>query len=64
MTFDEFVAQISVPAKHQRYGQHLMNNLFNVRRDLYDLIDGTDYDCFYYNNRVNDTLAFLSENWD
>lgn len=64
MSFEEFVEKISVPEKHQRYGQHLMNELFSVRRDLYDFISGTDYDCFYDNKRVNDTLTFLSENWD
>lgn len=63
MTFEDFTVIIAVPAKYQRRGQRLMNELFKVRQDLYEFIAGTDYDCFYDDSRTDDTLVFLSENW-
>ena len=45
----------------QRLGQALMNSLFNVDADLYFLIDGTDADCFYQDEKVPAFLAAVTK---
>ena len=37
-----------------REGQSMMNALARIRPDLYDAVTGTEADCFYNDNRIND----------
>jgi hypothetical protein len=47
-----------------RYGQALMNVLWQTNRDKYNEITGTEYDCFYLNSIVPKTVQKLKEEWD
>lgn len=38
--------------KQERKGQALMNALYEVRKDLYEIITGTDADCFYNDDKI------------
>jgi hypothetical protein len=44
----------------EREGQMAMNALFNVRRDLYDKVSGTENDPFYDNNRLTDFWDWIA----
>lgn len=46
-----------------RYGQALMNVLYDVWPEKYNEIKGTDIDCFYSNSTVNLTLSKLEQEW-
>lgn len=66
MTFEEFVSKVdSTYADHKelRYGQSLMNVLFEVWPDKYMEITGTDDDCFYDDATVSLTLDKLEKEW-
>lgn len=76
MTFDNFLKQIDdtfwehqasrakVSAANQwRYGQTVMNVLYNVWPEKYNEIRGTDIDCFYSNAKVEDVLDKLEKEW-
>ena len=47
-----------------RKGQSAMNYLHNVRPLLHDAILGTEKDCFYLDDRWNDFVSFIEDNWD
>jgi hypothetical protein len=70
MTFEEFLAKVDsvfngFSYKNQlRYGQCLMNVLYQSRPDLYETIKGTDFDCFYDNGTVAFTLNHLETTWE
>lgn len=69
MNFEEFLAKVdsvfnSFSYKHQlRYGQCVMNTLYESRPDLYEKIKGTDFDCFYDNSTVAFTLNHIEAIW-
>jgi hypothetical protein len=67
MTFHEFLscvnqAQIDFP--DWRYGQALMNCLWDYNPFMYADITGTDRDCFYLNDRVPAALEYICTYWD
>jgi hypothetical protein len=68
MTFEEFVQKVDVfyhvNQPHMRYGQSIMNMLYQSRPDLYETIKGTDFDCFYDNSTVAFTLNHLETTWE
>ena len=43
----------------QRKGQALMNALHSVAPELYDIISGTDDDCFYDDGKIDQTFGVL-----
>ena len=47
-----------------RYGQTIMNMLYQVWPDWYNKITGTDLDCFYDDGIVRFTLEYLKKEWD
>lgn len=47
--------------KHQRAGQAYMNALFEVNRRLYDIISGTESDCFYDDTKIINFIRFLNK---
>jgi len=66
-TFLEYQASRSggkISAANQwRYGQTVMNVLYDVWPEKYNEIKGTDVDCFYSNSTVNLTLSKLEQEW-
>lgn len=46
-----------------RYGQYVMNELYNSWPEKYAQIVGSEYDCFYDNTLVQATLFKLKKEW-
>jgi hypothetical protein len=66
MKFEEFVSKVDsmyTCQKELRYGQSLMNVLFEMWPDKYREITGTDDDCFYDDATVKLTLDKLKKEW-
>jgi hypothetical protein len=69
MKFEEFIKKIddqfhSSSYKAQlRYGQYIMNELYNIWPEKYNELTNSDYDCFYDNTRVKFTLEKLEKEW-
>lgn len=69
ISFIEFLAKVdkeffSRPyTDEMRYGQILMNELYDVWPDKYHEITGTKYDCFYENCDLGLTLSKLKQEW-
>lgn len=42
-----------------RYGQALMNVLFESYREAYDAVVATQHDCFYVDYKVEGTIKYL-----
>lgn len=55
----ELAQQKAAPS--MRYGQLLMNALFEFDRASYDLITGTEADCFYLEHKLSAFIAKLRE---
>lgn len=70
MTFREFLKQIddtfhtSSYKAQLRYGQYIMNELYNIWPEKYAQITNTEYDCFYDNTIVQSTLSKLEKEWN
>ena len=68
MTFEEFVEKVdsfyNENQPHMRYGQSIMNMLYQIWPDQYKKITGTDLDCFYDNGTVAFTLNHLEITWE
>lgn len=72
MTFNEFLELVDETfmshkasgSNQWRYGQTLMNVLWQTHRDKYEGIVGTEYDCFYTNTKIDKTLQKLKEEWE
>ncbi|MBC8297835.1 MAG: hypothetical protein H8E55_18845 [Pelagibacterales bacterium] len=47
--------------KHQRAGQAYMNALYRVNVEAYDMVIGTDNDCYYDDNKIIDFINILNE---
>ena len=56
-------AQPISAANQWRYGQAVMNVLYDVWPKKYHEITNTDYDCFYTNQIVQSTLDKLEKEW-
>jgi hypothetical protein len=69
MTFEEFVKTVdhkfhtSSYKSQLRYGQYIMNELYNVWPEKYAELTGSDHDCFYDNAAVRFTLDKLEKEW-
>ena len=69
ITFNEFLRKVDETfASHQgknkwRYGQTIMNVLWQTWPQKYKEIQGSDFDCFYDNSTVRLTLAKLEKEW-
>lgn len=69
MTFEYFLQNIdhkfntSLYKEQLRYGQYIMNELYNIWPEKYAEITGSDYDCFYDNSTVQFTLDKLQKDW-
>lgn len=73
MTFEEFLNKVDeIFMKYQaskssgsqwRYGQTVMNVLYDVWPEKYSEITGSDIDCFYSNSTVQYTLDKLEKEW-
>lgn len=79
MTFEEFLrkvddtfishqaarsgGKISV-ANQWRYGQTVMNVLYDAWPEKYKELTGSEYDCFYSNSNVESTLGKLEKEWN
>jgi cytochrome c1 len=66
INFKEFVAQtkaIHKKNKQLRYGQVVMNLLWNVWPDKYKEVTSTDDDCFYNDNLAEKLLNKLEYDW-
>lgn len=69
ISFTEFLAKIdkafySASYKDQlRYGQIIMNELYDIWPDKYTEITNTEYDCFYDNSKVKLALSKLEQEW-
>lgn len=50
-------------ANQWRYGQTIMNVLWDVWPDKYNEIKDSDCDCFYNNSKVNIALEKLKKEW-
>jgi hypothetical protein len=47
-----------------RYGQTVMNVLWDIWPEKYNEIKGTDIDCFYNNAIIRLTLEKLEQDWE
>lgn len=47
-----------------RKGQAIMNHLTMVRPDLASRIVGTQLDCFYTDDRIQNCINFIYQNWE
>jgi hypothetical protein len=69
ISFKEFVKKVdttfsSYSYKQQlRYGQTIMNVLYDVWPEKYNEITGGDFDCFYDYATVQSTLDKLEKEW-
>jgi len=69
ISFTDFLARVnsefySTSYKDQlRYGQIIMNELYNIWPDKYYEITDSEYDCFYDNSRYQLTLIKLEQEW-
>lgn len=69
ISFIEFLVKIdkefySASYKDQlRYGQIIMNELYDVWPDKHAEIMNTEYDCFYDNSKVKLALSKLEQEW-
>jgi len=78
ITFNEFLKKVDdtflshqaarsrgkIKAENQwRYGQTIMNVLWEVWPDKHTEIKGSDIDCFYDNSNVQFTLDKLEKEW-
>lgn len=69
MTFKQYLQKVdhkfhNASYKEQlRYGQYVMNELYNIWPEKYSQIVGSDYDCFYDNTLVQATLFKLKKEW-
>jgi hypothetical protein len=69
MTFEEFVQNVDHKFHNSsyrgqlRYGQYIMNELYNIWPEKYAQITGSDIDCFYDNSIVRLTLDALEKDW-
>ena len=74
MTFEEFKTKVDdtfmsnqppnvSAANRWRYGQTLMNVLYDVRHTKYIEISDSDIDCFYTNRNVEIVLNKLEKEW-
>lgn len=63
MTLEAFLEHALLPTKDVRQGQRLMNTLYNVRQDLYEMISTSSIDCFYDDAKMWSTIMWLHENW-
>ena len=78
ITFDEFLKKVDdtflshqaarsrgkIKIENQwRYGQTVMNVLWEVRPEKYQQIKGSDCDCFYQNSAVGSALNKLEKEW-
>lgn len=50
--------------RYLRTGQVLMIYLSKMNKRLYDLITGTEHDCFYVDKKAPKTFEFIKNNWD
>lgn len=68
MTFEQFLEKADrfycENEFELRYGQSIMNILYQVRPDKYKEITQTDLDCFYDDSTIKDTLDHLERTWD
>lgn len=75
MTFEEFKTKIDdtfmgnqppkvSAANRWRYGQTLMNVLWDVWPEKYNEIKDSDIDCFYSNRTVAMVINKLEKEWD
>ena len=75
MTFKEFIKKVedafmsNQPPKVRainrwRYGQTLMNVLWDVWPEKYNEIKDSDINCFYSNRTVNMAINKLEKEWD
>ena len=46
-----------------RYGQVLFNVLSSVRRDIAELVRGTQYDPFNHDDVLEDILKYIASKW-
>jgi len=78
ITFDEFLKKVDdtflshqaarsrgkIKIENQwRYGQTIMNVLWEIWPEKYQEIKGSDFDCFYNNATVQSTLDKLEKEW-
>ena len=75
MTFKEFITKVEdtflsnqppkvSAANRWRYGQTLMNVLYDVWPEKYNEIKDSDLDCFYTNQYINLTIDKLEKEWN
>ena len=68
MTFEQFLDKVDKFYYENefelRHGQAIMNVLYLIRPDLHKKIMGTDFDCFYDDGSVQDSLDHLERIWD
>jgi hypothetical protein len=67
MTFKTFKNKWEESLKHKspyiRKGQSLMSFLAEIWLEEYKRITSTDYDCFYSDKLINNTLEHLEKVW-
>lgn len=70
MDFQEFLKyyreQLNESPAHLRKGQILMNSLNEIKKEIYELItnEEKEYDCFYDDKKITNTLNFISSVWN
>ena len=66
ISFTDFekLVERNIHTNDLRYGQIVMNTLYDVRPEKYSEVVGTNMDCFYdTNDKVARVLEYLRQTW-
>lgn len=64
MRAEDFLKQALTPDAHQRRGQKLMNELYQIKPDLYHALHADDADPYFDDRRLWAAVQFVRDNWD
>lgn len=64
MTLAQFLTSALTPTENLRRGQHFMNELYRTDPRLYSLMEHTDLDPFYMDEKMWSAVKFVTVNWE
>ncbi len=57
--FNQLINNLNPLARGVRRGQNLMNVLYEIKPEMYEVINNSKFDCFYDDNIIDSTLQYL-----
>lgn len=64
MTLSQFLTSALTPVADVRRGQHFMNELYRTDPKLYSLMERTDLDPYYRDEKLWSAVNFAAVNWE